>query len=128
MKAQHTYLADLHLDHKIWTRRMNFFKEEIELFESYLGEVLDKNTSKDCARSVEHFQNQFIRQKEVIDELNHDIKLKEEALAKYANENPVAIDHKYFQPEPILTDRYKTFEKIYHDLKEEYRLFLAKWM
>lgn len=128
MKAKHTYLVDLHFDHKVWTRRLKFYKDEIGMFETYLGEVAVKNTSKDCLADVEHFQNQFIRQKEVIDEFVHDIKIKEESLAKYAQENPVAIDHKYFEPEPAMTDRYQTFEHIYHDLKEEYRRFLAKWM
>ena len=128
MKTKHIYLKDLHFDHKVWTRRLNFYKEEVTMFESYLGEVAVKNTSHDCSASVEHFQNQFIRQKEVIDELVHDIKIREEALARFAEENPIAIDHKYFQPEPELTDRFKTFEHIYEDLKEEYRRFLAKWM
>jgi histidinol phosphatase-like enzyme len=112
----------------VWTRRLKFYKDEIDMFESYLGEVAVKNTSKDCLASVEHFQNQFIRQKEVIDEFVHDIKIKEESLARYAEENPVAIDRKYFEPEPAMTDRYQTFEHIYQDLKEEYRRFLAKWM
>ena len=128
MTTKHTYLVDLHFDHKVWTRRLGFFKEEVTMFESYLGEVAVKNTSHECTADVEHFQNQFIRQKEVIDELVHDIKIREEKLAHYAKENPVAIDHKYFQPEPEITERYMMFEKIYHELKEEYRRFLAKWM
>lgn len=128
MKTKHTYLSDLHSDHKMWTSRLGFYKEEVDMFESYLGEVSTKNTSKECLAEVEQFQNQFIRQKEVVDELVHDIKLKEESLTQYAKDNPVAIDHVYFKPEPGLTDRFETFEKIYGDMKGDYRKFLAKWM
>lgn len=128
MSTPHKYLADLHVDHKVWNRRLTFYKEEIVMFESYLGEVSVKNTDKECMANLEHFQNQFIRQKEVIDELAHDIKLQEQELTAYAEANPVAINRKYFEPEPIITDRVETFERIYHDLKKEFRLFLAKWM
>jgi hypothetical protein len=38
----------------------------------------------------------LIRQKEVLDELRHDIKIHEHNLASFAEEHPIAVDHVYF--------------------------------
>ena len=38
---------------------------------------------------LEHFQNQYIRQREVIDVLRHDIKQHENFLEKEAKEHPI---------------------------------------
>ena len=122
------YLQDLHFEHRLWTNQLSFYKQEVNIFENYLGEVSVKNTNHDAMAGVEHFQNQFIRQKEVIDELVHDIKIHEQNLAQFAKEHPVAIDHVHFHDHTSFRDRMEMFEKIYAELKMEFRRFLAKWM
>ncbi len=124
----HTYIGDLHFDHMEWLNSLQFYKEEIGIFERRLEEIVRRNNMHEVMAELEHFQNQFIREKEVIDELRHDIKGHENMLEKEAKEHPVAIDHRYFTDHTDLRDRFHTFEKIYHELKAEFRQWLAKRM
>jgi hypothetical protein len=77
---------------------------------------------------VERFQNQFIREREVIDILKHDIKEHENTLVSFAKENPVAVEHVYFRHHSDLEDRMLTFEKIWKQLRMEFMSFLRDWM
>jgi hypothetical protein len=91
--------------------------------------VATKNTSKDVLREVEHFQNQFIRQKEVLDGLKHDIRLSEKQLVSLLKSlSEKQIEHLYVEDQEELRDAVVTYKKIYADLKTEFLNFIAKWL
>ena len=121
-------MVDLHFEHEMWNNALAFYKEELRIFESRLGEVSAKNTGMEVKAKVEHFQNQFIREHEVIDTLLHDIKIHEETLINYAKEHPIALDHVYFENHTGLEDRMEIFQKIWKELREEFMFFLRDWM
>jgi uncharacterized coiled-coil DUF342 family protein len=121
-----THISDLHSEHTEWLNKLLFIKDEIQTFNARLGEIINANNSVEVAASVEHFQNQFIRQREVIDELKHDIKQYENSLIQQVEANPVASDHRIVVDHPGLRDQMETFEKIYVDLKNEFTHFLSK--
>ena len=122
------YLKDLHFDHKLWLNELKFTKEELSIFTKRLNEVEEKNTSADFAPLAESFQNRLIRQKEVIDELSHAIMEHESALADYAKEFPIAIDHVRFDDHNEIRGKMERFTVIYAEFKAEFMRFLAKWM
>lgn len=123
-----THLADLHFDHMEWLNSLQFYKEEFSIFERRLEEIVRRNNKHEVLAELEQFQNQFIREKEVIDELRHDIKVHENFLAKESKEHPVAIDHRQFGDHKVLRDRFHTFEKIHGELRAEFRKWLAQRM
>lgn len=120
------YIGDLHFDHMEWLNALRFYKEELGILERRLEEIVRRNTHADVMAELEHFQNQFIREREVIDELRHDIKQHENMLEKEAKDHPVAIDHRYFTNHTELHDRMATYEKLYRELKSDYHRWLAK--
>lgn len=122
------HLLDLHSDHELWLNTLRFCKDEIGIFEKRLEDIAKRNTGRDVMAELEHFQNQYIREREVIDELRHDIKQHENYLQQYASEHPVAIDHVLFKDHAGLRDRVNTFEKLYHELKAEFMRWLADRM
>ncbi|MFN8351483.1 MAG: hypothetical protein U0U25_08485 [Flavobacteriales bacterium] len=122
------HLIDLHSDHELWLNTLRFCKDEIGIFEKRLEDIAKRNTGRDVMAELEHFQNQYIREREVIDELRHDIKQHENYLQQYASEHPVAIDHVLFKDHAGLRDRVNTFEKLYHELKAEFMRWLADRM
>ena len=124
----HIYYTDLHSEHEMWAKELDFYKDEVKFFEKRLEEVVVKNTNKDMLAELEHFQNTFIRQKEVIDELNHSINIHEDKLQQFIGEHPVAIDHVHFGDHKGLREEMITNRKIYTDLKNDYFRFLSKWM
>ncbi|HKP31146.1 MAG TPA: hypothetical protein VJT83_00380, partial [Chitinophagaceae bacterium] len=56
-----------------WKRELSSSKEEIKSFEKELAGLASHSHNRDIFPHIEHFQNNFIRQKEVIDELRHDL-------------------------------------------------------
>jgi len=62
-------VAALHLENELWKKELVFYKDELQILEKYLFEVNNKNVSKDARAEVEHYQNQLILHKEVMDEL-----------------------------------------------------------
>ena len=80
-------LAHLHLICEDWKRELDFFKIEIVYLRKRLEEIASKNTSMDVLKHVEHFENKFSIMAIHVDELDHDVHLKNEALLKEAAEN-----------------------------------------
>ncbi len=122
------HINDLHFDHQEWLNRLRFYKDEITIFEHRLEDIVKRNTTMEVMAELEHFQNQYIREREVIDELRHDIKQHENFLERESKERPTAIDHRLFADHSGLRDRVETFERLYGELKHELHRWLAKRM
>lgn len=122
------YISDLHFDHMVWNKELDFYKDEIHIFENRLGEISIRWTDQDVLAQLEHFQNQYIREKEVIDHLVHDINRREMALTNFAKDHPMDLEHVHFEDHRDLRDRMIIFRKIYTDLKHEFHGFIRKYM
>ena len=122
------YLHEIHNENQGWVKALDFARDEIETFRNRLGEVISKNTKTEVLAKAEHFQNQFIRHCEVIDELKHDINIEEKKIVENAKANNVATDHRKVNENEALVDRMESFDKIWSELKEEYNSYLVKVM
>jgi len=120
------HLDELHAESTEWVKNLRFFEDELKVMDSRLAEIVSANNNRDVLAQVEHFQNQFILQQEVVDEVKHLSKLDDGYLAKNAQANPVASDHRLFIDHDTLRDKYITFEKIYFELKHDFESFLSK--
>lgn len=128
MKEKAIYIGDLHFEHEMWRKELNFCDDELKFLTKRLEETtFFHDGEKDMMREVEHFQNQFIVQKQNIDRFNHDIKLQEHDLATFAKDHPIAVDHIHFTDHTKLRDNMEGFAKNYNNLKQEFRGFVAKW-
>ncbi len=132
MATKHLMLSDLHFSHKLWQKEMSFYLDEITIYEGYLAEVAQRWTDKNILSELEHFQNQFIIQKEQAEILSHDINETQESLGRFAKNNQTAIDHKHFdssaEMHQKMADRVETYKKIYSELKANFKVFLSKYM
>ena len=125
LTEKRVHMQDLHSDHQLWLNTLRFCKDEITIFEHRLEDIAKRNTVTEVMAELEHFQNRYIREREVIDELRHDIKQHENHLEKFAIAHPVAVDHVLFTDHSELRDRLSTFEKLYHELKVEFMRWLT---
>ncbi len=123
-----SFIYDQHLENQDWLKRLDFYKEELTILKERLEEVTSKNTQPDFLKLVEHFQNQFIIQRNHIDELAHQIKANEHTLVKEIEQNPIAVDHRKVNSHEAETDFMDFFEKNFATLRAEFNQFLAKWM
>ncbi len=120
------YISDLHFEHKLWISELMFWQDEIGTFKHRLEELVERFQDNEIMAKVEKYQNQFIRHKEVIDTLKHDINAVEHELVGYAKNNPEAVDQSYFENQEPLRDRMETQRKLYGELKTNFLNFLRK--
>lgn len=122
------HIDDLHFEHQQWAREMRFFKDEWAFFKDRLEEIASRYTSMTVMQDLEKFQNQLYIQGNAMDELLHDVNEHEHFLAKYAKENPVAVDRVLFEDHAPLRERIERNRELVHAFKKDYQRFLSKWM
>jgi predicted RNase H-like nuclease (RuvC/YqgF family) len=120
-------VSELHAEITEWKSNVELVRTEISTFQKQLGEIVRKNNHEEVLKRVEHFQNQFIRQLEVSDELFHELKAADRKLAQTAD---TGTDSEFvFAEDNIsLRDSAGTYNKLFLELKNEFHLFLKKWM
>lgn len=114
-------------DLQSWKRELSSTKEEIKSFEQELANLASKNHNRDVLAHVEHFQNNFIRQKEVIDELRHDLPDSRNKMEYIFNSRYQSDDQQHDMPWQ-LADRMETFRKLYHELKNDFQRFESEYL
>lgn len=121
-----TTIPNLHTEYRLWISELNFFKEEVGRFEQQLESVINHNNGFTISAGVEQFQNRFIREKEVIDELKHKLNISERQLAAFVKElNGLGLQSIRMDNHTKLRDDMGTFRKLYGELKQSFRKFEA---
>lgn len=116
---------ELHGEHSQWLSTLQFAKDELAVLEHRLAEIVQRNNKQEVMAQVEHFQNQFIREHEVVDELRHAVNEHDQFLQKEATERPDTITHRRFGDHTELRDRMATFDKLFAELRAEFQRWLA---
>jgi hypothetical protein len=119
-------LSEMKNEHDVWQDRLRFYKDEISHFNQHLGKLAITGGKTEVMASVEHFQNQFIRQKEVLDIIRHDFKQHEnliEAIDEGKSTEPADGIQRLHS---VQRDKLEQFERIFHDLRNEFNIFLNK--
>lgn len=117
-----------HEENTSWISGLTFYQEDLLFLEKQLAEVANKYTNTDVLSQVEHYQNQFIIQRNNMDEILHSIKINEDKLIAEVNKNPIAVDHRSTPYHNEEKELYISFEKSFKQLRSEFISFLAKWM
>lgn len=120
------HINELHAEINEWKGQIELVRDELKTFKDQLGKILAGNTGGEAVAEGEHFQNQFIRQGEVSDELYHELKLADHDLAEKAKGNNSA-DHILVDDHTALRDKATTYTRLFNDLKNEYHGYLEKW-
>lgn len=115
-------------EHQIWLKSMDFYDEELDVLEGRLIEIVKKNNRQEAMAGVEHFQNQFIVQRNNIDELKHSINEHSGRVAADVQTHLGKMENSMIAEHDNLKDRVEVFEKVINELRHEYNIFLSKWM
>lgn len=125
MPTMNVNAQELHFEHTLWSKELSFAADEIKFFEKKLGEIVGTLSDRDVLASLEHFQNQFIRQKEVVDELNHAIGVHEQDLSNRLKSD-AELDDSMTGVHTKMRDDMMMFRKLFAELKAEFFQFLGK--
>jgi hypothetical protein len=110
-----------------WLKALSFYEDELYIMENRLAEVASKNTSFEARQGIEHFQNQFVIQRNQVDELKHDIREFEHRLTIDAEKHQGHVDNGFMAGHNVLLDKFEIFEKLMNELRHEYNNYLTKW-
>jgi hypothetical protein len=116
-------LLELHSEHQEWQSKINFYKAELKSFDNELLGLAKQITSGDKMAAIEHFQNQFIIQNEVLDIMRHDFKQFEneiEFIQEHAIDKTAGGIHELKADQ---LEKLSSFEKVYHQLRDEFHEF-----
>jgi len=118
-------LLDMHAQHAEWQNKIKFYRDELAELNKQLDDVVMSKPNQELMATIEHFQNQFTVQSEVLDIMRHDFKQHENAIeaeqAQSMTHGPsLADDHKGHE------ERLSQFEKLFKELREEFGEFLHK--
>ncbi|GEP90350.1 hypothetical protein SAMN05660909_02685 [Chitinophaga terrae (ex Kim and Jung 2007)] len=105
-----------------WKEEVNEVRNEVKLMRERLEQIALSDAPKDVMAKVEHFENRLLRQREVADEMFHDLK----QCAKKLSDQPVNVVH---HDPPICSFetmqlRMDTFQQLYMELKNEFNRFI----
>jgi hypothetical protein len=130
MSTHHTFhISRMSNEQNDWQRGLDFYKDEIKIHAHRLADVSGMYAPKDEVKpQVEHFQNQFIVQRNNIDQLAHDLGLFEKKVSHETQKMAEHITAETLAEHGVLSQRYNALEQKINDLRHEHNRFLAKYI
>ena len=107
-----------------WKGSIDSVRDAIRSMRSQLEQITLQKTDDESRIQIEHFQNQFIRQMEVADELHHDLR---QSAKKIMNNGQLIVlhDDRPIDNPDVLQDRMHMFMKLYNELEKEFTVFIS---
>ena len=115
---------DISTEHISWLSYIDHTKVELKEMQNKLVELTPTFSAKMLAR-VEQFQNRFIRQKEVIDILRHDIKAHENDIERMTRLSLDYLQLRVTNDHLVLQNEYKRYIELFVELVQDFNEFLA---
>jgi hypothetical protein len=115
-------------EHHEWLKAIDFYDEELNIFENRLAEIIRKNTGTDAMAGAEHFQNQFIVQRNNIDEIRHSIREHDHKTAEDAWAHAGHIHSELKIEHAEIKNNFSSFENVIKEIRSEFNDYLSKWM
>ena len=103
-----------------WNNELNEINEELIRFESILPEVVSPSNKK----KIEHFQNQFLIQRDVVAKLKNEIKKHDFAIEREGQKPFDPVKDKDLDYHENINDKIDTEVKIFNELKLEFAAFI----
>lgn len=123
MKASLNFLHHQATD---WLRELDFYNDEIALLSKRLEDAVSKNTSSDVLAQAEHFQNKFIVLKKQVDDLKHNISIREQVVENITKEKPTHINEKMELTDDVIFADMKHLVHQVADTRFEFNKYLSK--
>lgn len=120
--------AECGTEHHEWLQAIDFYDKDLDILEERLAEIIRKNTGMDAMAGAEHFQNQFIVQRNNIDELRHTVREHAHKTAEDAYAHAGHIHKELVTEHAEVKDSFDSFEKVMKDVRSEFNDYLSKWM
>jgi len=118
-------LSDLHAEHADWQNQILGFRKEISSMNDKLGVIVSKHSPREVPAQAEHFQNQFILQRDVLDIMRHDFKQYENKIESEQLKGTTPSGDLITMRNAYLV-RLNDYRRILEDLKSEFSTFASE--
>jgi len=120
-----TNISHIGNKHNEWISGLDFYKDDLHIMEQRLSELATHKLDMKAMQNMEHFQNQFIVQRNNIDELKHKINEHLKHLGKEAGLHAGHINREMENEHALLNDDYMMLEKVMNELRHEFNNYLS---
>lgn len=114
-------------EHSEWIKGLDFYKDDLQLLVHRLEEVAKTHNDFDARSGMEHFQNQFIIQRNNIEELKHKIREHLHEVGRHPALETDQVDSELLAEHENLSDEYKTLEKVINEMRKEFNDYLVRF-
>lgn len=124
----YTTVAHCGNEHASWLKSIAFYEGEFDRMKQQLLDIASKNTGRELMAQVEHFQNQFIVQRNNTDELKHTIREHDMLVGVESKEHAGKIELSTASGHNKVREEFLGVEKVVNELRGEFNAFLSKWL
>jgi hypothetical protein len=120
-----TMTTALETEHVKWLVSIDLFKQQLKLMDKEIAEFVSGKYPKSLAPRIEQFQNQIIRQREVLDILRHDIKSHENEIERMTNFALEYLRDRVTREHIGLKTQYNRFVELFLELELDFHDFIS---
>lgn len=120
--------SDLHFEHKQWCSELAFWEDELKLFNHRLDELVHRWTKKEVLKQLEHFQNEFVLHKDMIEKFCEEIEAHEARIAAQESTDSTVLDTNLVKSHIKFREKMERQRQIYAELKKDFFHFLTQYM
>lgn len=128
MKNELIYNVNLHFEHEIWQRELNFWEDELKSFHLRLDELADRWTDHEVLVKIEKFQNRFMIQEKEIDALKDQIAMHELNMSGHYEKNEDVLNKTFVNQHIQFREILERERNLYQTLKKDFFRFLTKYL
>jgi hypothetical protein len=128
--AQHQqfHISRISNEHSDWNRATSFYLDELNILNHRLQDISSMYSKEEVKAQVEHFQNQFIIQRNNLEELSKKIKNHEHHLAQDSLSHAQHLTSDTINEHNTLRESYMGLVKVIVELKSDFYKFVAGYM
>lgn len=115
----------LETEHLKWLKTIDLFKAQLVAMEKEISDFVKGKFPKTLAPRIEQFQNQFIRQREVIDEFRHKVKQHENEIERMSNFALEYLRDRVTREHILLKSEYHRFVELFLEMEQDFHDFLV---
>jgi hypothetical protein len=124
-----TSFTQAHLSYRLWSNELEFYREEIQILEEHIAEVLEKNNRTEVVEKGEQLRSQLVHYGSLVNQLESDLLSARNKMAIYAKEeNGTDLDSVTVADHEEFKTQYESFQSDYQQLKQQLRRFESEWM
>jgi septal ring factor EnvC (AmiA/AmiB activator) len=117
---QSTKANALETEHVKWLQNIHLFKSQLAAMQAELENFAKGKYPKSVAPKIEQFQNKFIRHREVLDTLRHDIKAHENEIERMTNFALEYLRDRLSREHVKLKAEYNKFVELFIELEQDF--------